>query len=80
MALKRLLKKRVVKMGHLMTVRNRDRRFGSARFYVWVKLQDEGGQEEFLAFTPHELKRPRVRARRNPEDRARLLDLFDWID
>jgi hypothetical protein len=68
------------KMGHLITVPNVNRKFGSARHYVFTRAQDEKGREGGLLFTPNELAVARERARKNPEDVLKAAWLVDVLD
>ncbi|MFA4972298.1 MAG: hypothetical protein WC683_06770 [bacterium] len=68
------------KLGHLITVPNRNRKFGEARHYVFVRAQDEDGKEGGLLFTPNALSVARERARKNPEDVLKAAWLVDALD
>lgn len=69
------------KMGRMIPVENKDRRFGSALTYLAMRVEDESGQkEECLLFTEAEIGDARRRAFMNKEDLLKvgpLRDLFD---
>lgn len=69
------------KMGRLITVSNTQRKFGSARFYQAVRVEDaDGDNERCLLFTEDEIKDAEERATKNKEDLIEagfLRDLFD---
>jgi hypothetical protein len=59
---------RVVK-GRLISVENRDRIFGSARYYIAVQVENfDGKNERCLLFTDAEIAKAEKRAKKNPED------------
>lgn len=59
---------RVVK-GRLITVDNKDRKFGSALSYIAVQVEDEdGSNERCILFTEDEINKAQERAKKNPED------------
>ena len=67
------------KQGKIITVANKNRKFGANEEYyaIWV---DTNGKEHCLLFTEYELNRAKDRAEKNPEDIPRkgfFTDLFD---
>ena len=59
---------KVVK-GRLLSVENRDRTFGSARYYIAVQIENfDGKNERCLLFTDKEIEKAEQRAKKNPED------------
>ena len=58
-----------VKNGRLITVGNKDRKFGSANEYVAVWVEDSNGKDErCLLFTQREIDNAAKRAGKNIED------------
>lgn len=70
-----------IKAGRLISVSNKDRKFGSALEYFALWVEDSNGKNErCLLFTEDEIKKAEERANRNPEDLTKksfLTDLFD---
>lgn len=71
---------KVVK-GRLITVDNKDRKFGEALNYIAVQIEDaDGTNERCILFTDSEIKKAEERAKRNPEDLTKkgfITNLFD---
>lgn len=71
---------KVVK-GRLITVPNKERKFGSALSYqlVWVEGEN-GGNERPLLFTPEEILKAEERANKNKEDILKKSFFTDLLD
>ena len=69
-----------VKLGRIIPVENKDRKFGSAVDYhlVWVEGID-GCNERPLLFTEHELEQAQNRAIANQEDILEQSKLWDLL-
>ncbi len=68
------------RMGKLIRVPNRDRRFGANTSYLCTKLQLPDGREQIVLLTDHQVRAARRRALHNNEDLVdvpALRDLFD---
>lgn len=68
------------KMGHIITVNNADRRFGSNPSYKAIWTQDENGAERCLLFTESDIIRAKARADANMEDVPKRSFLNDLLD
>jgi hypothetical protein len=80
------------KMGELVRVENKERRFGANDHYYCCKLQNgdtplklgdttlEPDEEAYLLFTEHQLEVALVRSTKNPEDIAKVGWLRDLLD
>ena len=69
-----------VRMGKLIRVPNRAKKFGANKSYLLTKLQQPNGKEVYPLFTDNQIKAALARARKNPEDlleTAKLMDLMD---
>jgi hypothetical protein len=64
----KLLKRLFARYGRLVTVKNKDRRFGSSQDYQSVWLIDQCGDSVIAMFTENELINALTRATDNPED------------
>jgi hypothetical protein len=56
------------RIGDVITVKNKDRKFGSALEYAYVRVQFEDGTEKPLLFTTAQIDEAKVRAEVNSED------------
>ena len=57
-----------VKQGKIITVDNKDRKFGANKEYYAIWVEDCNKKERCLLFTKHQLAAARHRAAKNPED------------
>tara|TARA_Y100000310_G_scaffold345017_1_gene461198 strand:- start:2705 stop:2923 length:219 start_codon:yes stop_codon:yes gene_type:complete len=57
-----------VKQGKVITVTNKDRKFGANDQYYAIWVEDGNKKEECLLFTKYQLTAARQRAAKNPED------------
>ena len=57
-----------VKQGKVITVTNKDRKFGANEEYYAIWIEDNKKQEKCLLFTKHQLAVAQERARKNIED------------
>lgn len=57
-----------VKQGKVITVTNKDRKFGANEEYYAIWIEDSKKQEKCLLFTAHQLLVAQKRARKNTED------------
>ena len=71
------MKKRI---GDVVTVENKDRKFGSTLNYHYVRVQLESGREVPLLFTDNEIAEAERRADANPEDLPKVSWLRNLID
>lgn len=62
------------------TVRNEDRRFGSADAYVPVRVVYADGTDQIALFTPSEIGAATVRGEANREDAERFRHRMAWAD
>ena len=69
------MSKKAKRIGDAITVENKDRKFGAATQYVYVRLQCEDKQEKVYLFTHNELARAEKRAAKNKED----LPVISWL-
>lgn len=69
-----------LKMGRLMTVKNKLRKFGSNSEYKIMKFELDTGKEVYGAFTEFEINRAIKRAGDNPEDIVKTGWLRDLLD
>ncbi|MEX1383656.1 hypothetical protein [Lutibacter sp.] len=71
---------RIVK-GRLISVNNKNRKFGSAKNYISIQVEDSNGRNErCLLFTKAEIARAEERAEKNIEDLTKknfFTKLFD---
>jgi hypothetical protein len=71
---------KVVK-GRLISVENKDRKFGSANVYIAIQVEDaDGSNERCILFTDAEIAKAEERANKNPEDLTKkgfFTKLFD---
>jgi len=70
-----------IKKGRIVTVENKERKFGSADSYeaVWVEASN-GKSERCLLFTKDEIQKAQERASRNPEDLTKKSFLENFLD
>lgn len=69
--MKNFIRKQIAKLigiGHLKTVYNKDRNFGSNQSYVYAKVINDNNKCVDLLFTEHELTTAFMRAKNNKED------------
>ena len=69
-----------MRMGKLVRVPNKAKKFGANESYLLTKLQRPRGAEFYALFTDHQIEVALRRARKNPEDvihTAKLVDLLD---
>ncbi len=64
----KLLKRLFARYGRLKTIKNKDRKFGSAKDYHAIWLVDQAGDSVCAMLTENELVNALVRAIENPED------------
>jgi len=64
----KILKRLFAKYGRLKTVKNKDRKFGSAKDYHAIWLVDQAGDSVCAMLTENELVNALTRAIENPED------------
>lgn len=74
------MSKKAKRIGDAITVENKDRKFGSATHYIYIRLQSENGDEKEYLFTSAELVKADVRARSNKEDLPEIGWLRNLID
>lgn len=71
---------KVVK-GRIITVENKERKFGASDTYYAIQVEDDKGRnEQCLLFTSAELKKAQERAKRNPEDLTKKGFITNLID
>jgi hypothetical protein len=71
--MKSFIRKQIAKMigiGYLKIVHNKERAFGSNRTYIHLKAIRENGNEVDMLFTEDDLKVAKNRAENNKEDYA----------
>jgi hypothetical protein len=69
--MKNYIRKQIAKLlgiGYLKTVYNKERNFGSNQSYVYLKAIEDNGREADMLFTEHELTTAFMRAKNNKED------------
>jgi|TARA_R110002051_G_scaffold297051_1_gene363284 hypothetical protein len=57
-----------IKQGKIITVNNKDRKFGANENYYAIWIEDNKKQEKCLLFTEHQLTVAQDRASKNLED------------
>lgn len=68
------------RLGDIITVENKERKFGALTEYMYFRLQDEQGNETAYLASEHDLRVMRERAEKNEEDLLKvsfIRDLFD---
>ncbi len=68
-----------VRMGTLVEVDNKDRKFGSSLIYWAGKVQEPDGTESLVLFTPNQIQTAKKTAQKNPEDVLDELWLLDIV-
>ena len=63
------------RIGDLMTVANKNKKFAANTSYKYLRVQDENNDEFELLFTENEIRIARERALKNPED----LPTVGWL-
>jgi hypothetical protein len=70
-----------VKLGRRIEVENKNQKFGAAKKYIAIQVENEDGKgEKCLLFTEHQLKVAEERAKKNPEDLTKKGFITDLID
>lgn len=68
------------RIGDAVIVKNKERKFGSAEEYVFLRIQTEDGLESPLLFTANEIEIAFSRAKRNQEDLPKINWLQNLLD
>ena len=69
-----------IRMGKLVRVPNKAKKFGANASYLLTKLQRPKGSEVYALFTDHQIEVALQRARRNPEDLLETAKLMNLVD
>lgn len=75
-------------LGKPVEIENMNKKFGEDTSYIAIQIEHhdefdestEGGYEEVLLFTKHDIEQARERAQKNPEDIAKFLSDNKWRD
>ena len=67
------------RIADVVEVPNRDRKFGSAMFYLAIRVQDPTGAEKVILLTHAEYETALQRAYNNPEDCPKPEGVGDWL-
>ena len=68
------------RLGDLQEVSNKNRKFGSALKYFYVRLQYPNGDEKECLFTENEILKAIGRAKVNPEDLLKISKVKNLLD
>lgn len=68
------------RIGDIVTVENKDRKFAAAPKYNYFRLQKEDGEEIELLATDEDMRRMQERANKNREDLPEIGWLRDLVD